>query len=63
MTEKQVKKIIGKKNWKSFLKWMRGQTMGIYPDGSTDYYECDVSAFKRKLDTGYDRQKDLMAWD
>ena len=63
MTEQQVKQLIGKENWSKFIHWMRGQTCGMYPDGSTNYYECDVKAFKTKLDTGYDRQKDPLAWD
>jgi len=63
MREQEVKKLIGEKNWKDFCEWMRGQTAGIYPDGETDYYNCDVQAFIRKLKTGYDRQKDPATWD
>jgi len=63
MTEKQVKKLIGKENWKNFIHWMRGQTCGMNKDGNVDYYECDVIAFKEKLDNGYDRQNDKYAWD
>jgi hypothetical protein len=28
-----------------FVDWMRGQTVGILPDGSIDYYEHDVYAY------------------
>jgi len=37
--------------------------MGIYEDGSTNYYDCDVYAFKEKIDTEYDRQTDPNSWD
>jgi len=63
MTEQQAKNLIGRNNWKKFMVWMRGQTVGVNEDGSTDYYDHDVMAFKRKLDSGYDRQKDWKAWD
>ena len=63
MREKEVKKLIGKENWKGFCKWMGGQTVGIYPDGEADYYDCDVEAYLRKLKTGYDRQEDPDLWD
>lgn len=62
MTEKQVKKLIGEENWEEFIHWMRGQTCGMNKDGSVNYYEDDVMAFKRKLDTGYDRQQTFY-WD
>ena len=63
MREEEVKKKIGKKNWGKFLKWMCGQTCSMYKDGSTNFYDCDVEAFVRKLETGYDRQNDPAAWD
>ena len=31
--------------WKDFLQWMRGQTIGIFPDGTVEYYDCDVEKF------------------
>lgn len=62
MTQEEVKDYIGKENWKKFLKWIEHQTVGIYPDGSTDFYDEDVEAFKRKLDSGYDRQESVN-WD
>ncbi len=62
MTEKQVKKYIGKKNWKDFMKWMGGQTIGLDKKGNTIYYDCDVEAFKVLLDTSFDRQKSPW-WD
>ena len=63
MHEKEVKEKIGRKNWTAFNKWMGGQTTGTYPDGTTDFYECDVNAFIVRLEGGYDRQKDPIARD
>ena len=63
MKKEEVIKLIGKSNWKRFCEWMRGQTVGMNKDGSIDYYENDVKAFMRLLKTGYDRQKDPLAWD
>jgi hypothetical protein len=63
MRERQVKQLIGEENWPAFCKWMYGQTVSAYEDGETDYYDWDVRAFRRKLDTGYDRQQDPLAWD
>ena len=47
MNKEEIIKKIGKKRWKEFLKFMRGQTTGIYPDGSPDYYAHDVENFLR----------------
>jgi hypothetical protein len=47
MNKKEVIKKIGKENWKEFQEFMVGQTVGINPDGSTDYYYCDVENFLR----------------
>jgi len=63
MREKEVKERIGKKNWDAFDHWMAGQTVGTYPDGSTDFYKCDVEAFLTKLKTGHDRQDHPLTWD
>lgn len=63
MTKDEVKDLIGENNWDLFCQWMTGQTVGTYPDGSTDYYDCDVNAFKEKIESGYDRQQDPLAWD
>lgn len=62
MTEKEVKKLIGNKNWKKFMTWMRGQTCGVTDDGKLDFYDCDVQAFVTKLKTGFDRQNSI-GWD
>ena len=43
---------IGAKNWKEFERFMIGQTVGTYPDGTADYYECDVENFLHKKVTG-----------
>jgi len=62
MNAQEVKDYIGKRNWNKFLKWMRGQTCSMNEDGSTNFYENDVDAFKTKLKTGFDRQNSE-AWD
>lgn len=63
MYAKEVLKIIGAKNWDKFSNWMMGQTMGMYPDGSWNYYSHDVKAFKAILDGKADRQKNPLTWD
>lgn len=45
MNKKEVIELIGKENWKDFLKFMKGQTVGVNPDGSTNYYAFDVDRF------------------
>jgi hypothetical protein len=45
MDKNEVLKKIGKSKWKEFQKFMTGQTVGINPDGSTEYYVCDVENF------------------
>lgn len=45
MNKDQVIAKIGKKNWKSFTYFMRGQTVGLNTDGSINYYEHDVERF------------------
>lgn len=52
MRKEEVLGKIGAKNWKAFEKFMVGQTVGAYPDGSADIYECDVENFLHKKATG-----------
>jgi len=52
MKKEEVIKKIGIKNWKAFEKFMVGQTVSVYPDGSADIYECDVENFLHKKKTG-----------
>lgn len=52
MKKEEVIEKIGKENWKAFAEFMFGQTFSIYPDGSTDYYSCDVDNFIYKQKTG-----------
>ena len=33
--------------WEDFIYWMRGQTLGLYANGDTDFYEDDVERFIR----------------
>ena len=34
-------------HWDIFLNWMNGQTVGMYDDGTTDWYTYDVERFIR----------------
>ncbi len=47
MKTKETKQKIeeAKGDWNEFLDWMYGQTVGQYPDGDTDWYECDIDNF------------------
>lgn len=63
MNEQSVKQLIGEENWEAFCEWISGQTVSVNQDGSINYYDWDVEAFKTKLDTNYDRQKDFQAFD
>ena len=48
MNKQQVMTRIGKKNWPAFLRFMRGQTVGVYLSRGKpviDYYESDVERF------------------
>ncbi len=47
MKEIDVRTIVGEEHWDEFLKWMRGQTVGLNEDGSRDYYPWDVMQFCR----------------
>lgn len=46
MNKHEVIVFIGEENWEDFQEWMTGQTVGIYPDGSTNYYASDVARFR-----------------
>jgi len=48
MNEKQVINLIGQERYNDFLHFMRGQTVGINPDGSIDYYIYDIERFLGK---------------
>ena len=48
MDKTQIINKIGKENWKDFLKFMAGQTVG-FDKGIIDYYECDVNRFINRL--------------
>jgi hypothetical protein len=63
MRIEEVEERVGKENMEEFGKWMRGQTMGIYDDGTWNYYDCDVESFALKLKTGKDRQENPLTWD
>jgi len=51
MKEEEAKKRIEEagKTWEDFLKYMCGETHGIYEDGSNDWYELDVDRFIKGL--------------
>lgn len=48
MNKEQVIERIGKKRWKEFQEFMKGQTVQVNNNGSTDYFEWDVENFLRK---------------
>jgi len=50
MNEQEVKKLLKehKLTWKEFNEWLKGQTVGVNTDGSTDYYSWDVERFIEK---------------
>ena len=45
MNEQQVKDYL----FKEFKEWMKGQTISINKDGSTNYYRGDVERFGNRL--------------
>lgn len=50
MTEAKAKHLILEvSTWEDFLDWMLGQTVGRYPDGSTDWYDCDVARYISRI--------------
>jgi hypothetical protein len=38
--------------WEDFETFMKGQTVGRYDNGETDYYVYDVDKFLRRLKNG-----------
>ncbi|MFH0715060.1 MAG: hypothetical protein V1847_04670 [Candidatus Diapherotrites archaeon] len=48
LNKQQVIEKIGKKKWKAFLKFMKGQTIQRNADGSENFYEWDVENFLKK---------------
>ena len=63
MKEQEAKERIEKAGgcWLTFCKWMYGQTMGIYPDGSCNIYKHDVDRFiSHKCDP---KNESLHEWD
>ena len=49
MTTQEVEAKLAERNipWDDFQHWMRGQTVGMNEDGSTNWYEYDVNRFIR----------------
>lgn len=47
MSEAKVKEALAKAGlpWEDFVEWMDGQTVGLNPDGSFNYYDWDVASF------------------
>lgn len=45
MNTKEVQRMIGRDNWQDFLNFMSGQTVGIDPNGETNYYTWDVETY------------------
>lgn len=50
MNDKEVKDYIGTENYNTFIKFMRGQTVSLTPDGETEYFDQDVERFKGRLE-------------
>jgi len=51
MTTEEAKQKIEEagKTWEDFQEYMFGETVGLYDDGTTNYYERDVDRFIRGL--------------
>lgn len=47
MNKREVIAKIGKVRWNEFEEFMKGQTVGLNPDGNPDYYAQDVENFLR----------------
>ena len=49
MTTDETKSVIEDAGLKfeDFVEWMDGQTIGMYPDGSTNWYVWDVDRYVR----------------
>jgi len=47
LSKEDVLKVIDKKNWKEFEKWMFGQAGPILSDDTCGYYSWDVQKYKR----------------
>ena len=62
VTEAQVKERVGTALFPVFMKWMRGQTVGTYPDGTPDYYDIDVEGFTTQVVRLVNRTN-LTVWD
>lgn len=58
MKEQEVKEYIGTENYNTFLTFMKGQTVGLNPDGTTEFYDWDVEMFKSKLERMLERPED-----
>lgn len=43
----KIKKVGGTRAWYVFLDWMNGQTIGMYPNGLTNWNDDDVDRFIR----------------
>jgi len=50
MSEQEVRLLIKKNHltWDEFCEFMKGQTVGMNEDGSTNFYDCDVKKFIEK---------------
>jgi hypothetical protein len=54
MRENEVRKLLEENNrtWEDFCK-IEGQTMAMYEDGETDYYEDDVERFIKRNENSF----------
>ena len=49
MNKEEVRELIGDSNWREFLDYMHGKTVGVNDDGSTDFYDWNVERFIMSL--------------
>lgn len=45
MRWEKIEELLTPKELGRFKNWMEGQTVSIYPDGATNYYDWDVKRF------------------
>lgn len=45
MREEEIIELYDEHTFNEFKKWLRGQTVGINDDGSTNYYKWDFDRF------------------
>lgn len=51
MTTPEAKSVIEDAglDWEKFVEWMQGQTVGVYPNGDTNWYVYDVQRYVNRI--------------